>query len=265
LLGQCDGLIAVSQFVARVLREGFYEPGSPEPERRARPPLRGDHSRIHVIAPGIDTHRFYPAQGDGLRREWGIASSHFVFAVVGGYDLPRGKGQREFLRAAAQVHERIPHARFLIIGRGNLRQTLEEDIRRFGLQDKAALTPYCHDMPAAMNSLDCLVHPQVGTEAFGAVLLEAFACGRPVIASALDGIPEAFAVGGEGRLVAPEDVDGLAAALAQQAQNTALTFPQRQALHERIAKHFSLECLANKVLAFYRQLLRSCRTARRPD
>ena len=46
LLGQCDALIAVSEFVARVLREGVYEPDSPEQERRVRPPLRGDHGKI---------------------------------------------------------------------------------------------------------------------------------------------------------------------------------------------------------------------------
>ena len=114
---------------------------------------------------------------------------------MGGYDLPRGKGQREFLRAAAQVQAKIPQARFLIIGRGSLKEVLEADIVRLGLSGKAWLTPYCQDMPAAMNAIDCLVHPQVGTEAFPGVVLEAFACGKPVIASALDGIPEAFGAG----------------------------------------------------------------------
>src|SRR5438445_8388695 len=52
LLGRCDAIIAVSHFVAKVLREGVYEPGSPEPERRARPPLLGDHSKIQVLYGG---------------------------------------------------------------------------------------------------------------------------------------------------------------------------------------------------------------------
>src|SRR6185369_13718925 len=46
LLKRCDALIAVSEFTARVLCKGVYEPGSPEAERRARPALRGDHSKI---------------------------------------------------------------------------------------------------------------------------------------------------------------------------------------------------------------------------
>ena len=61
-----------------------------------------------------------------------------------------------------------------------------------------------------MNAIDCLVHPQIGTEALGLVICEAHACGKPVIASALDGIPEAFRAGNYGRLVPPEDIAALA-------------------------------------------------------
>lgn len=256
LLGQCDALIAVSQFVAKVLRQGVYEPDSPEPERRSRPPLRGDLSKIRVIHGGIDTDRFRPHEASDLRQSWGIASNHFVFGVVGGYDLPRGKGQREFLKAAAHVQAKLPHARFLIIGRGNLKETLEKDIADLGLTGKAWLTPYLRDMPAAMNALDCLVHPQVGTEAFPGVVLEAFACGKPVIASALDGIPEGFAIGQQGLLVPPEDLSALAAALLDQAQLPPLTMPQRLALHRRVADQYSTQEHAKNVLAFYIESMR---------
>jgi glycosyltransferase involved in cell wall biosynthesis len=254
LLGRCDALIAVSDFVARVLREGVYEPNSPEPERRARPPMLGDHSRIHVIHGGIDTDAFRPLDAPAQRQEWGLAPEHFAFGVVGGYNLPRGKGQREFLQAAACLSGEVPDARFVIIGRGDLEPILRADIKRLGLAGKAWMTPYCQDMTAAMNALDCLVHPQVGTEAFPGVVLEAFACGKPVIASALDGIPEAFAVGGCGKLVAPEDTPALAAAMLEQVRQPALTQAQRQALHERVALGHSLPAWTRKVSALYGQL-----------
>jgi glycosyltransferase involved in cell wall biosynthesis len=254
LLAQCDAMIAVSHFVACVLREGVYEPNSPEPERRSRPPLLGDHSKIRVIHGGIDTDRFQPGQAGDLRKSWGIEPGQFVFAAVGGYDLPRGKGQREFLRAAAKVQAQIPHARFLIIGRGSLKPILEQDITELGLKGKAWLTPYCRDMPTAMNCLDCMVHAQVGTEAFPGVVLEAFACGKPIIASALDGIPEGFAIGGQGCLVPPEDIPALAKALVDQAQQPALSMAARQELHQRVAAEYSLEQHARKILALYQSL-----------
>jgi glycosyltransferase involved in cell wall biosynthesis len=251
LLGQCDALIAVSHFVAKVLREGVYEPNSPTPERRSRPPLKGDHSKIHVIYGGIDTERFRPIEAAAQRKDWGLAPEHFAFATIGGYDLPRGKGQREFLLAAARVCERIPKARFLIVGRGNMKQILEADIARLDLTGKAWLTPYCRDMPAAMNALDCLVHPQVGTEAFPGVVLEAFACGKPVIASALDGIPEAFAAGNYGWLVPPEDVDALATAMSEQVRQPPAAAPWPEELHRLVAKRFSFQTMAAGVARLY--------------
>ena len=255
LLAQCDALIAVSHFVAKVLREGVYEPRSPESERRARPPMLGDYSKIHVIHGGIDTDRFRPFDATGQRREWGLGPEDFAFGVVGSYDRPRGKGQREFLQAAARVHASIPRARFLVVGRGNLKETLEADIVRLGLSGIAWLPPYSYDMPAAMNALDCLVHPQVGTEAFGGVLLEAFACGKPVIASALDGIPEAFAAGDHGTLVEPEALDQLGAALVHWAAQPPLGPTQCAQLHDRMVRQFSLSTNARQVKELYDRLM----------
>jgi len=251
LLGQCDALIAVSHFVAKVLREGVYEPNSPTPERRSRPPLNGDHSKIHVIHGGIDTERFRPIEAAVQRKDWGLAPEHFAFATIGSYDLPRGKGQREFLLAAARVCESIPRARFLIVGRGNMKQILEADLARLDLTGKAWLTPYCRDMPSAMNALDCLVHPQVGTEAFPGVVLEAYACGKPVIASALDGIPEAFAAGNYGRLTPPEDVEALATAMSEQVRQPPAAAPRSEELHRQMAERFSFQTMAAAVAQLY--------------
>jgi glycosyltransferase involved in cell wall biosynthesis len=257
VLGQCDALIAVSDFVKRVLCEGVYEPDSPEAERHARTPISGNLKKIHVIHGGIDTERFrpMPEEGEAQRREWGLQPGDHAFAVAGGYDLPRGKGQREYLQAAARIHEKIPHARFLIVGRGSMETVLREDIERLGLRGKAWLTPYSREMPRTMNAIDCLVHPQVGTEAFGLVLLEAFACGKPVIASALDGIPEAFAAASFGRLVKPESVDELAAAMLEWAQKPALSMTERNALHERVERDYSVLALGRRTLRCYGQLL----------
>ena len=162
----------------------------------------------------------------------------------------------EDLKAAAKVHRLLPSARFLIIGRGTLGMTLQQDIERLGLQGKAFLTPYCHDMPKVMNTINCLVHPAIGTESFGLVLLEAFACGRPVIASELDGIPEAFQVVGQGELVPPENVDALAAAMERVYKNGSdLPIGERETMHRRVEECASLPVLARRTLELYQTLL----------
>ena len=255
LLRCCAAVIAVSEFVARILREGVADPHSPEKERHWRGPIRGPLHKIRVIHGGIDTDRFQPADAAEQRRQWGLAPDDFAFGVVGAYGRPRGKGQREFLAAAARIAPRLPHARFLIVGRGDLGDQLRSDIARLGLTGRAWLTPYSQDMPAAMNALDCLVHPQVGTEAFAVVVLEALACGRPVIASALDGIPEAFAAGNYGCLVPPESIDELAAALVDWGARPRPTDAERAALHARVAAEYSTRAFGGRMLRCYRELL----------
>jgi len=257
LLSLCDQVIAVSQFTELVMKHGFDDPDSPEAERHHRPRLYGNTSKIKVIPCAIDTDRFHLRGNDlPLRAEWQVGPEHFLFAVVGSYDHPRGKGQREFLKAAAKVHRLLPNARFLIIGRGTLGMTLQQDIERLGLQGKAFLTPYCHDMPKVMSTINCLVHPAIGTESFGLVLLEAFACGRPVIASKLDGIPEAFRIVGQGELVPPENVDALAAAM-ERVYKKGLDLPigEREAMHRRVEESASLPVLARRTLELYQTLL----------
>jgi len=255
LLGQCDALIAVSEFVAKVLREGDRDPASPEAERHVRLPIHGDHSKIQVAQCGIDTGRFRPFPAPELRQAWGLQPEDYAFAVAGVYHPPRGKGQREFLQAAARIHKQVPHARFLIVGRGEMAETLRADIVRLGLQGKAWLTPYCQDMPQAMNAIDCLVHPAIGTEAFPLVVLEALACGKPVLASALDGIPEAFRSGGHGQLLPPDDNAALADAMAAWATRPRLNAAEQSELHRKIDAGFSLPAAAARVLRVYEKLL----------
>jgi glycosyltransferase involved in cell wall biosynthesis len=254
LLNQCDALVAVSQFVATVLSEGVFEPTSRVSERRARPPIQGDHRKIHVVYGAIDTERFRPRADDGLRSQWGLSEGDFAFGMVGGFDLPHGKGQREFLQAAAQIHQQVPHARFLIIGRGNMEEHLRQETVKLGLTGKAFLTGQCLDMPRGMNALDCLVHAQIATEAFGLVVCEAFACGKPVIASRLDGIPEAFAFGEHGQLIGADSIDELAAALQTWANRPGDSAAHQSLLHQRIQNQCSLPVAAQRLAALYSRL-----------
>jgi len=255
LLGQCDAFLAVSHFVAKVLREGDSDPESDNPERHYRSPMLGDHSKIKVVYGGFDMERFQPREVPSQRAAWGLQPEHFAFGVVGGYSLPRGKGQPEFLKAAAMIHTKVPHARFLIIGRGNMKEALEHQIKDLGLANAAMLTPYCTDMAAGMNALDCLVLPQVGTEAIPGVVCEAHACGKPVIASDLDGIPEAFAAAAYGKLVKRGSVEELAAAMLDWAQKPRPDLAARREMHVRVAERFSLKRAALELANLYSEVL----------
>ena len=254
LLARCDALLACSEFTKKVLCEGVYEPNSKDPERWKRGPMRGDFSKIKVVYGGIDMSRFKPGDGTKQRDAWGLKPGNYAFGVVGFYDFPRGKGQREFLQAAARISTQKPEARFLIIGWGNMKEALQSDIEKLGLKGRAWLTGLCRDMPAGMNAMDCLVHPAVSTESWGSVICEAHACGKPVIASDLDGIPEAFGAGAHGDLVKPDSVEALADAMLQWAGRPALSESQRSELHAKVAARYSLERAAAALSEVYRSL-----------
>jgi len=258
LFAAADAVIAVSRFVAQVLTEGYRDPASSVAERHFRPPCQLDPRKLHVIHTGTDTKRFLPRERsytESARRTLGLAPGETVFGVVGGFDLPVGKGQRVFVRAAREVVRRLPKSKFLLAGTGTLAETLEEDIRHHGLEDRVRLIGQQPDPVGLHHALDILVHPQIATEAFPSVVLEAHACGRPVIASRLDGIPEAWSIGGLGHLVPPGDAQELAATMMGQAEQPAPSEPERAAAHARVESEASLPVQARRVGDLYRRLM----------
>ena len=265
LFASADAVVAVSSFVAQVLLEGHDDPASPVPERHHRPSCRIDPAKLHVIHTGIDTQRFQPQDpsfSSAARSKLSLAEKEFIFGVVGGFDLPVGKGQRVFLKAAQTVMRRLPKARFLLAGSGTMDSILRDDIHHLGLEERARLVGQQPDALSLHHALDCLVHPQIATEAFPSVVLEAHACGRPVIASELDGIPEAWAIGGLGHLVSPGDPEELARAMIRQAEGPAPSAPEQAQAHSRIQTQASLPVQARKFADLYRRLMAGHRKLR---
>ncbi len=258
LFASADAVVAVSSFVAQVLLQGHDDPASPVPERHHRLSCRIDPANLHVIHTGIDTRRFQPQDPSfscTARRSLSLADKEFAFGVVGGFDLPVGKGQRIFLKAAQEVMRRIPKARFLLAGSGTMDSILRDDIRHLGLEERARLVGQQPDPVSLHHALDCLVHPQIATEAFPSVVLESHACGRPVIASELDGIPEAWSIGGLGHLVSAGDPEELARAMIRQAEGSALTAKEQSEAHSRIQTQASLPVQATQMGNLYRRLM----------
>ena len=258
LFASADAIVAVSSFVAQVLLRGHDDPASPVTERHHRTPCVLSPKKIHVIHTGIDTNLFSPkgsSFSSASRQRLNLHSNELVFGVVGGFDLPVGKGQRIFLKAAQIIMRQLPRARFLIAGSGTMDSLLRDDIRHLGLEDRARLIGQQPDPVSLHHALDCLVHPQIATEAFPSVVLEAHACGRPVLASELDGIPEAWNLGALGQLVRAGDAGALAQAMIAQSENLPLTPEEQSAAHSRVASQASLPVQAQRMADLYRRLM----------
>jgi glycosyltransferase involved in cell wall biosynthesis len=151
----------------------------------------------------------YPplATAGPLRGELGIPDQAKIVAVIG--RLSPEKGHALFLEMARRIHRVRPDVRFLIVGDGPGLAALRHEADRLGLGDRVILTGFRDDVRAVYAALDVLVIPS-SKEGLPNVLLEAFAFGKPVVATPVGGIPEVLTEGENGYLVDPSDPDTLA-------------------------------------------------------
>jgi glycosyltransferase involved in cell wall biosynthesis len=142
-------------------------------------------SWFRVIWNAVDTESFLPS--DELRRRererLGLNEGRPVVAIVGRLDPM--KDHLTFLRAAAQVARARPDAVFLIVGDGGaeVRTAIVDQTRGAGLEAVVRLEGARSDIPAVMNAADVVVSTSKGGEGVQNSLVEAMACGRPVVAT----------------------------------------------------------------------------------
>ena len=212
---------------------------------------------IHRVHCGIDTD-FFQARAERRAQErdrLGLKDGDMLFALVGGVHPPEGKGQFYFIEAAGRVHAQHPQAHFMCVGVGSLVPELQARAASLGLAQNFHMETFSDDLVGLLQAVDVLVHPPVGSEALGLVILEAMSCGKPVIGTRLDGIPETFVDGQHGVLVPPRDVEALAHAIAGMAAEPARARAMGEAARPWVESRFSLRALGTQTLGAYRAIL----------
>ena len=162
------------------------------------------------------------------------------------------KGQRHLIGAAAKVVRVVPDARFVILGDGELRESLERQIKDLGLERHVILGGFRQDVINLLKSFDLFVMSSV-TEGLGTSILDAMACGKAVVGTRTGGIPEAVIDGTTGLLVPPHDETALADAIVTLLKNPAQRERLAAAGLARAEEHFSVERMVKETLAVYEQ------------
>jgi glycosyltransferase involved in cell wall biosynthesis len=164
-------------------------------------------NRINVI--GHAVHFDIPAQVDTSTK----TDTPPTVAVLG--SLAERKGHIYFLKAAHLLLQEYPNAEFLIAGDGPLRAALEDKAMKLGLDGHIGfIGAYDNDdVPEILKKVSVVAIPSI-KEALGIVALEAMACGKPVVASAVGGLPEIVRDKETGLLVSPRDARALADAIS---------------------------------------------------
>ena len=217
--------------------------------------------RIRVIHRGVDLARFDPARVGAervvsLAREWRLPDG--VPVVMLPARLTRWKGQAFLIEAMARL--RRGDVRCLLVGadqgRTGYRRELEALIVRHELDEVVRIVDHCDDMPAAYMLTDVVISASTDPEAFGRVVAEAQALGRPVIASDHGGARETVIAGETGWLTPPGDAPALAGAIERV---LGLGEAARRALAGKaianVRRNFSKDAMCAKTLDVYDEVL----------
>jgi len=220
-----------------------------------------DPARIRVIPRGVDPALFDPGAVAGhrlarLAQAWQLPHGASVVLLPG--RLTSWKGQAVLIEALARLARRDICC--VLVGSDQGRQaystSLIQQAEILGIADQLRLTGECNDMPAALLLADVVVHASTRPEAFGRVVIEAQAMGRPVIASDLGGPVETVKQGDTGWRVPAGDAAALAVAI-----EAALALPveERNALGCRaraaVLRGYTVGAMQSATIDVYREIL----------
>lgn len=255
VLHGADGIFAVSRYTAGLARELGVDPG-----------------RIHVVPNGVDAARF--ALADAAERAQGFRERHDLqgrpcFATVA--RLQPHKGIDTGIAALPELRRRVPGATYVVVGDGPDAARLRGLAQQLGVAEHVRMLGRVADDEVVDALLACDAFALLSREAvpdvegFGLVLLEAGACGRPVLGACSGGIPDAIADGDSGLLVPPDDVAATTDALARLLGDEALARRLGEGGRRRAQGAFSWDRAARAIYDTMRAELQAGRGGREEE
>jgi glycosyltransferase involved in cell wall biosynthesis len=172
--------------------------------------LGARRERVAVVENGVDPALFHPADRAAARAELGRAPGERLILYIG--RLEREKGALDLLAAFAPLAARRPELTLALVGDGSQRAACEREAHRIGRQVVLAGARPLAEVPRWIAAADVVALPS-WNEGSPNVLLEAQACGRPIVATRVGGIPDLVGDASLGELVAPRAVAELEGAL----------------------------------------------------
>jgi glycosyltransferase involved in cell wall biosynthesis len=206
--------------------------------------------RIVVIPNGIELDGVEPPVRD-LRARLGIDASVPLIGTVA--RLTPQKAPEVFVRACARVAERVPEARFVLIGEGPLAEQVAHEIAAARLEDRILQLRGLHGAASVLGQLDVFVLAS-RYEGGPYAPLEAMRAGAPVVLTDVIGNRDAVEDGRSGLLVPPDDPRALAGAVLRLIASADMRRQMSQAATERLASDFDVRLSAERLARLYQRL-----------
>jgi glycosyltransferase involved in cell wall biosynthesis len=210
--------------------------------------------RVVAVPNGVNLQAYAPPSERG-ESDWRFNAKHVV-VIVG--HLSEVKGYPVFLEAAAKITEELDDCVFLAVGGDTLGQgygaELERRTQMLGLSDRVRFLGWQSNVAEILRQADVMILPSLA-EGLPLAVLEAMACARPVVATAVGGVPDAVVDGQTGYLVPPGQTDPLSQATLRLLRNREEAERMGAAGRRRVESHFSVERCVAAVQELYEQLL----------
>ncbi|MDD5546632.1 MAG: glycosyltransferase [Candidatus Omnitrophica bacterium] len=215
-----------------------------------------NRAKVSTIQNCVDEERFHPRYGkDGndLRKELGLGSDEIVMGCIANFGPD--KGHRYLIDAIPKIVSLFPNIKIILIGRFlPLKEELIEQAKALGVLTKVIFLDVRLNIEEILGLMDIFILPSL-SEGLPVAILEAMYMAKPVVATGIDGIPEAVIEGETGILVPPRNSAELAKAIVSllSDRNKALEMGRRG--RERCLEEFSSSVLVRKVEGLYESSL----------
>ncbi len=236
--------VSKAVFVSESLRRFFLSSGDLPPDRTA------------VITDGVDVSVFAPRRATSLRQELGIRDSEVLVGAVG--NVRPAKSYHVLLKAAALLRRQALPYRFVVVGeaQGALYQELLALRDQLGLGDTVAFTGFKSDVHDVMNNLDLYASTST-SEGFSLSVVQAMACGVPVVATKSGGPEEIITHDVDGLLVDADSPEQVALALRRLGTEPGTRERLTQAGRNAVEARFTLTQMVNSYDRLYDECVRA--------
>ncbi len=190
---------------------------------------------------------------DALRKGWQTAAGDFVLLNVA--RLNTEKAQGFLLECFREIVDKHPHAKLWIAGVGPLEAVLKRRCAELGLSNRVVWLGFVVELEELFAMADLIVHPSID-EGVPLALCQAMAAGKPIVATAVGGVPEIIQDRHTGRLVQSQDAESLVAAINELIAQPELAVSLGQAAQRFIAEDYQLGNSTAKLEALYQAIVR---------
>lgn len=200
------------------------------------------------VRTGIDLERFRPLDKSAMRAKLGVADAPTLGILA---TLRDWKGHQQLLEAMVTLRERFDDWRLLIIGDGPERGRLQTSVDALGLGDIVRLVGNQENVPEWLSALDLFVLPSYGSEGVPQGIMQAMACGVPVVATPVGAVAEAVQDRQTGLMTPPRDPPALARTLATLMADHAMRERMGAASLAYARSHFGIDIMLEHMLEVF--------------